>query len=535
MKYFLLCLIAILTTNAAMAGGYPLKVEAVKDENGVWEIIATNAGSAPVFLSVALTNKVNVRIGNMSNNGQVKSLEPGARETLLLALSEKEQEKMSFDYEVKWVFGRGTNSRVEHNGLYRPPFPADLTFDTLSDIEDNRRSPRTINAIDILMDEGTPVIAARKGHVMDFAGSPNDTLDGSAPFYEDVSKLGNYVRIIHDDGTWAEYGNLKAGSVTVKQGQRIEAGTQIGKSGPVAKGRPYLQFVVLKPTGGLTEPTSVPIRMDMAGRGILLVKAGDAMGASQSVVSDAVTTINDPLVIASVTPGSSNNKTGVYSSSVVNTAKANGANVGDIWLGLGIGVFGALAIFLIMERKRYDSWKIVFSPKARKLANKTDKLIEEANGGNDDINLTNEFSILPSPGFFVSDWETGFIESISLAMPVGYSTHYKVALNRLLDTNSLNNISLIELVLLREASLDVVIVRSSDKKVAAVLEAKRTFELTLDQKTVLTRKMELLKAVGIPCMQLNKDVGPSEIRDALKLHAKSNISFHAPLPLRKTA
>lgn len=34
----------------AWSAGYPLRIEAVADEDGVWQVIAHNRGSAPVYV-----------------------------------------------------------------------------------------------------------------------------------------------------------------------------------------------------------------------------------------------------------------------------------------------------------------------------------------------------------------------------------------------------------------------------------------------------------------------------------------------------
>ena len=126
----LIVVLALMGLSLVAKAGYPLRVEAVQEADGVWAIVAHNAGSAPVFVHVTLKNKVNVRYGGMSATGP-KALEPGAKETLIVAVPEKQEEQMSFDFDTKWVFGRG-HGRGEPLGVYRPPFPADMTFETIN-------------------------------------------------------------------------------------------------------------------------------------------------------------------------------------------------------------------------------------------------------------------------------------------------------------------------------------------------------------------------------------------------------------------
>ena len=61
--------------------------------------------------------------------------------------------------------------------------------------------------------------------------------------------LGNYVKIKHNDGTYASYSHLKYDSVTVSEGEKVEAGQVIGKmgvSGCVSHMYEHLSVVIVK-------------------------------------------------------------------------------------------------------------------------------------------------------------------------------------------------------------------------------------------------------------------------------------------------
>jgi murein DD-endopeptidase MepM/ murein hydrolase activator NlpD len=90
------------------------------------------------------------------------------------------------------------------------------------------------------MPEGTPIIAARSGRVVkienDQAGRGNDA-------------SGNFVRVLHDDGTQGVYLHLKQGSVSVRPGQRVAVGSALGLSGNTGNSSgPHLHFVVQQRT-----------------------------------------------------------------------------------------------------------------------------------------------------------------------------------------------------------------------------------------------------------------------------------------------
>ncbi|MBH3422356.1 M23 family metallopeptidase [Pseudomonas gessardii] len=96
-------------------------------------------------------------------------------------------------------------------------------------------------AMDIAMPEGTPIIAARGGVVVNTENSQSGR--GSDP-------SGNFVRVLHDDGTQGVYLHLKQGSVSVRDGQRVGVGSPLALSGNTGNSSgPHLHFVVQRDTG----------------------------------------------------------------------------------------------------------------------------------------------------------------------------------------------------------------------------------------------------------------------------------------------
>jgi len=101
--------------------------------------------------------------------------------------------------------------------------------------------PKNRYAMDIAMPEGTPIIAARAGVVVKVENS--QTGRGSNP-------SGNFVRVLHSDGTMGVYLHLKKGSVRVGEGQRVEVGSALALSGNTGNSSgPHLHFVVQRNTG----------------------------------------------------------------------------------------------------------------------------------------------------------------------------------------------------------------------------------------------------------------------------------------------
>jgi len=97
------------------------------------------------------------------------------------------------------------------------------------------------DAIDFALPEGTPVLAARAGRVMQVQG--NFTGNGQDPVRDRARA--NFIRILHEDGSMAVYAHLQANGVLVRSGQRVEAGQRIGLSGNTGYSTaPHLHFVV---------------------------------------------------------------------------------------------------------------------------------------------------------------------------------------------------------------------------------------------------------------------------------------------------
>lgn len=100
-------------------------------------------------------------------------------------------------------------------------------------------------AYDFKMKEGSPVHAARSGIV---TAVRNDSKEGGLK-KENLAD-GNYIFILHNDGSTAQYWHFKLGGVLVKEGEKIEQGQLIGYSGNTGYSAfPHLHFQVTDGTG----------------------------------------------------------------------------------------------------------------------------------------------------------------------------------------------------------------------------------------------------------------------------------------------
>lgn len=101
-------------------------------------------------------------------------------------------------------------------------------------------------AIDFPLPDGTPILAARAGTVMQVvADSPED---------------GCLVRVLHADGSMALYAHLQSGSLSARPGQAILAGQVLARSGNTGHSTgPHLHFAVQANIG--LALASIPFRM----------------------------------------------------------------------------------------------------------------------------------------------------------------------------------------------------------------------------------------------------------------------------------
>lgn len=100
-------------------------------------------------------------------------------------------------------------------------------------------------AVDIAMDVGTPLVAARAGVVV---GVKDDYhMGGVNEYFLDKA---NYVSVIHDDGTFAGYFHILLGTAVVKPGDKVSVGQLLARSGSSGfSSGPHLHFVIYQNKG----------------------------------------------------------------------------------------------------------------------------------------------------------------------------------------------------------------------------------------------------------------------------------------------
>ncbi len=229
-------------------------VKAGTEDNRVW--LFRNRIHGPVTVRVSLAE---------ANN--VVSEPPLPADFVLDALEERElvtlgplNERRSSSYRFRTASLPGS-IEAEHapKRPYRPPIAPGSRFRIGQAFggEYSHKSPSGFHAVDIQMPVGTPVHAAREGAVMAVARyfhKAGEDLERDGP-------RANYVRIVHEDGSMALYAHLDYEGVLVREGQRVERGDRIARSGNTGYSTgPHLHFAVQLNRD--MELTSVPFEFE---------------------------------------------------------------------------------------------------------------------------------------------------------------------------------------------------------------------------------------------------------------------------------
>ncbi|WDS37663.1 peptidoglycan DD-metalloendopeptidase family protein [Pseudoxanthomonas sp.] len=160
------------------------------------------------------------------------------------------------DFQLKLDAQPGDPQARPLDVMYQLPFDAPIRVDQGPGGHLSHDDAQNFDAIDFALPEGTPVLAARDGVVMQVEGD----FDKAGLDKEKFGGRSNFVRILHGDGTMALYAHLKPEGVLVRAGQSVTTGQRIGLSGNTGfSTAPHLHFVVQVNTG--MRLASVPIQM----------------------------------------------------------------------------------------------------------------------------------------------------------------------------------------------------------------------------------------------------------------------------------
>jgi murein DD-endopeptidase MepM/ murein hydrolase activator NlpD len=220
---------------------YPFSVTP-EPSGGGHSIIARNEGPVPVSVRIALEGAEKVSVDHAM---PLYAVIP-ARGVMQLAHTKPAPGERGYSLRIqsKWSVGNYL-ANPSPNELYRLPFRDGQIFrigQSPGGPISTHTTPDSVNAVDIPMPEGTPIVAARDGIVMRTEESQTE----SGQRAELLSKA-NSVRIMHSDGSMAVYAHLTYKGVLVSPGQQVTAGQTIGLAGSTGFSTgPHLHFVILK-------------------------------------------------------------------------------------------------------------------------------------------------------------------------------------------------------------------------------------------------------------------------------------------------
>jgi murein DD-endopeptidase MepM/ murein hydrolase activator NlpD len=180
-------------------------------------------------------------------------LDSGLSEKLFKINANSQQIPWRFLVNYKYTIGKPLDS-YESTYDYQPPFAPAQSFRISQAFNGSisHNDPYNQYAVDFSMPEGTAIHAAREGVVMAVE---------SDFFRHGVDKKylpeANSVRILHDDGSMAEYAHLELEKAVVFPGEKVGKGQLIGYSGNTGfSSGPHLHFSIQYNKG--MELVSVP-------------------------------------------------------------------------------------------------------------------------------------------------------------------------------------------------------------------------------------------------------------------------------------
>jgi hypothetical protein len=235
------------------------KFEVRHEFNGrVLELRASNPYHAPVEVTLRFDEIVGVEYPHPDE--PLRWVVEPLQDMLLLQLDVLEIAiAPSVSYRYDFLAGDPA-ARHDPDDSYRVPYALGRHYEITQAYPDviTHNTPDSYHAVDIAMPIGTDIHAARGGVVFDIAA--NNFKSGTD--LTDYGHAANYIRILHDDGTYAVYAHLNWNSIRVSPGDVVERGEFIAESGNTGfSSGPHLHFAVMRNRGMKVE--SVPF--DFAG------------------------------------------------------------------------------------------------------------------------------------------------------------------------------------------------------------------------------------------------------------------------------
>jgi len=222
----------------------------------MYEVVSAN-GEITVF-----ADNINYRDYTIEVNWNIKGLRNEVDQKLFVIPRNSSKIKVtklrpvsnSYSYGYHYICYPGNLITAKHdeNAVYIVPFLKGTKSQVMQGYYEVF-SHRGVCALDFKADVGTPVCASREGLVVEVKKDSKKGCSSSS-----CSDHGNFIKILHSDGTEGLYLHLAFGGVLVKEGEFVKAGVHIGYSGATGwVTGPHLHFEVVQPDnkGGKSVPT----------------------------------------------------------------------------------------------------------------------------------------------------------------------------------------------------------------------------------------------------------------------------------------
>lgn len=234
MKFFLMitlffsCITGILTAQ-------PIKLFHENKDQG-FVLYAGNSELFPVSISLDLD------LLNLDFSEKEKKVFVVPARTMKFKIGEltvaDKTSRNKFSYKYISAMGDVTVTKYDRSFQYDLPFPKGSSYKLFQGYN-GTASHKNENALDFTMPEGTEVLAARDGIVVQIVINNNQSC-----FEEECKKYNNYITIMHSDGTFATYVHIKYNGTKLNIGDAVKKGDVIAYSGNVGYSKgPHLHFV----------------------------------------------------------------------------------------------------------------------------------------------------------------------------------------------------------------------------------------------------------------------------------------------------
>lgn len=228
------------------------ELEIVRDGDGS-DVYVSNRLGGPLEVDIALTESSNV-LANPSL--PLRQLLPASQRVLVSRIQAAGGAVAS--YSVGMMAMPGDPSAMPDDVVYALPVDQHSGWHLGQGFHGgfSHTDEQNKYAVDLVVDQGTPVLAARDGVVMQVESS----FDRNGLNKAKYADRANLIRVLHDDGSMGVYAHLKENGAYVRVGERVSVGQQIGASGNTGySSGPHLHFAVQVNRG--MRLVSVPFRM----------------------------------------------------------------------------------------------------------------------------------------------------------------------------------------------------------------------------------------------------------------------------------